>query len=427
MKKLNFLIMLFMAFSLCYAEDPWVKVEIGIPYSIGTVKFLDTLTGFLQGSLNLTKTTDGGATWQQKMVIEFTGNGIACFDIFSDGYGFMMREHEIYSISTDFGETWTDYPVPSQHYYTALRALDHNRIWVMAGTEKIIIFTSDGGKNWDSLKFDNFTNFKYLNDFIFFNEQTSIIATEKGTILKTTDSGKNWVEISTGVNTNLYELYFIDDNNGWLGGLKGVMLRTTDGGATWHQITSPSNNDIVSIYFLNENEGFVSVMIRDGSNYSGEIYYTNDGGMTWQFQHKETDYIIGSFFFLNKDLGWATAGTGSILRYDRTTSVDEKISEKIDKRTVFLFSDRKVHPMPASSEVSANVYWNEQYYLIENAKIKVYTSYGDEITNPEISIEKLAPYKANIKWNCSNFASGIYFIYISLGDENMAIPVIVSR
>ncbi|HOV91638.1 MAG TPA: YCF48-related protein [Candidatus Kapabacteria bacterium] len=429
MKKLTYVLMVFLAISSSYAKDLWIENIVPGPYTFPKIQFLDSLTGFAFGPTNLLKTTDGGKTWEEKIMVEFMGNALMDFVMFPDGYGFLMRAQNIYQISTDFGDTWTDHPVPSKHRYTWVQAFDHNRIWAIDPIAKVIILTKDGGSSWDSLKFANYNDLLYISSVHFFNDEKGLIGAYSGKILKTTDGGKNWTELAQVLDSNLNTLFFIDDENGWLGCPKGTLYRTTDGGDTWNKINSPSDNEFASIYFFNENEGFISTM-KEGSgfSYTGDLYYTSDGGASWQLQRHIANYFVSSFSFVNKNLGWASIFSSNILlKYDNTTSVDEEISEQIEKRTVFLFSDRKVHPIPASSEVTANVYWNEQYYLIENAKIKVYTSYGDEITNPEISIEKLAPYKANIKWNCSNFASGIYFIYISLGDENMAIPVIVSR
>jgi photosystem II stability/assembly factor-like uncharacterized protein len=429
MKKLTFSIMFLLALSSSFAKDLWVENIIPSPNTFLKIQFLDSLTGFVSGITDLLKTTDGGKTWEEKIMVEFLGNAINEFQILPDGFGFIMRAQDIYQISTDFGETWTDYPVPSKHMYSKLVVLDNNRIWAMDIISKIIIFTKDGGNSWDSLKFDNYSHIPYFSNFSILNNDTFLISTTLDIILRTTDGGNNWSEVKSGLDSNLDAFFFLDDSNGWLVGAKGAIYKTTDAGNTWYKINPPATDAIASIYFFDKNEGFVSTMKKgSGYTYTGDLYYTNDGGASWQFQHHTANYFVSSFSFLNKNLGWASIfGTNIFLKYDNTTSVNEEISEQIDKRTVFLFSDRKVHPIPASSEVTANVYWNEQYYLIENAKIKVYTSYGDEITNPEISIEKLAPYNANIKWNCSNFASGIYFIYISLGDENMAIPVIVMR
>lgn len=429
MKQLIVVLSFLIGFNFCYAEDLWVQKELPHPYPISTIKFIDSLTGFIQGSRFFLKTIDGGQNWEEKMSIDFTGNGIVSFEIFPDGYGFMLREHELYSLSTDFGSSWTDYPLPSKHYYSRLFALDHNRIWLMSFLDKIILFTLDGGNNWDSLTFNNFENIKYLNDFIFLNELTGLIATDIGTVLKTTDGGQNWNEINTGINKNLYEFNFIDDKNGWLGGLGGTIVRTTDGGETWHPITSPSNNDIVSINFIDENEGYVSTMIKGGSNVGSAIHYTSDGGTTWVLQHQEPNNLISSFSFLNKNVGWAGGGQGILLYLDKTSSIGENINETIDKRTVFLFSDKKSYPMPASSNVRTTVYWNNIYniYNIEEAKINVYTSYGTKINNPEISIEKISSYQANIVWNCRNYTTGIYYITVTLSNETVSIPVVVCR
>jgi len=426
MKKLIIVLSFLIGFNFCYAEDPWVKQELSNPYLISKVKFIDPFTGFLMGYNDFLKTTDGGNSWKEILKVPMGGNALVNFEIFNDGYGFIIKAQSTYSITTDFGSKWTDYPLPSKHYYSVLSALDHNRIWLMAGIDKIILFTSDGGNNWDSLTFNNLGNIKYFNDFILLNEHTCLIVTDIGTVLKTTDGGKNWIEKNTEVNKNLYEIDFIDDHNGWLGGQGGTIVRTTDGGETWHTITSPSYNNIVSIYFIDENEGYVSTMISNGLNVSSQIYYTSDGGSSWVFQHQEPNNLITSFSFLNKNVGWAGGGSGILLHLDKTSSVEKNINVMIEKRTVFLSSDKKSYPMPASNNVRTTIYWNG-IYNIEDIKINVYTSYGEKISNPEISIEKLASDQATIVWNTGIYASGIYFIHVSLANETISIPIMVNR
>ncbi|MEN6294578.1 MAG: YCF48-related protein [Chloroherpetonaceae bacterium] len=427
MKKLVIVLSFLIGFNLCYAEDPWVKQELPNPYLISKVKFIDSLTGFLMGFDNFLKTTDGGNSWNEIIIVPFGGNGLTNFDIFGDGNGFILRANSTFSISSNYGNTWTDFLLPTKYYYTRLSALDKNRVWIMSISDRALLFTTNGGKTWDSTIINNFENINLFGDIHFVDSLTGFIATDKGSLLQTTDGGKTWFEKSTGINKYLYEISFTDKNNGWIGGTNGIIIHTTDGGENWQTVASPSTEDIVAIYFINEKEGYASTISGSGFNVSGKIYYTSDGGTTWVFQHQEPNDLITSFSFLNKNVGWAGGGSGVLLHLDKTSSVEENINEMIEKRTAFLFSDKKSYPMPASSTVRSTVYWNDNYYFIENAKIEVYTSFGEKISNPEISIEKLAPYQANIVWNCGVYAPGIYFIRVTLADETVSIPIMVSR
>ena len=41
---------------------------------------------------------------------------------------------------------------------------------------------------------------------------------------------------------------FLDDKNGWVGGIKGVMLRTADGGATWKRQDTGTNRHLLAVW-----------------------------------------------------------------------------------------------------------------------------------------------------------------------------------
>ncbi|HRS02337.1 MAG TPA: hypothetical protein P5545_07285, partial [Bacteroidota bacterium] len=187
MKKLIYLLMFFSIFTFCFAKDLWVEQEVVGSYLFEKIQFLDSLVGFASGQTNLLKTTDGGKTWEEKIMVDFMGNAINNVEMFPDGYGFMMRSQNIYQTSTDFGETWTDHPVPGNHIYNIFYALDHNRIWIGDIAARTIIYTKNGGTTWDSLKLDNYNTFNYIYKCYFFNDDKGLIFTNSGVILKTTN------------------------------------------------------------------------------------------------------------------------------------------------------------------------------------------------------------------------------------------------
>lgn len=117
-----------------------------------------------------------------------------------------------------------------------------------------------------------------------------------------------------------YNLHFLDDRaNGWVVGAKGRIWHTSDYGlelqalpapdygTTERVLPAPSSNDLYSVYFLDSNRGWVA-----GSN--GVIFTTSDGGNNWQRQDSGTRSQLNSIYFLpDGSNGWIAGEHGLIL------------------------------------------------------------------------------------------------------------------
>ncbi|MCK4339404.1 MAG: hypothetical protein KAW87_05395, partial [Candidatus Cloacimonetes bacterium] len=66
----------------------------------------------------------------------------------------------------------------------------------------------------------------YLNDVFFINENTGWIVGEGHAIQHTCDGGINWVNQTYITNIDLHSVYFIDENTGWAVGESGLILHT---------------------------------------------------------------------------------------------------------------------------------------------------------------------------------------------------------
>ena len=148
------------------------------------------------------------------------------------------------------------------------------------GEGGVLIHTSDGGKTWKPIETGTENN---LHDF-FITETTSWIVGDWGTLLKTTDSGQTFAEVDGSVfnRKSLKGIFFVDENYGWIitynapnGKNAGYIYRTTDGGNTWEeQFTTEAA--LFNLYFIDEQTGWV---VGDRRS----VYATTDGGQTWQF------------------------------------------------------------------------------------------------------------------------------------------------
>lgn len=116
-------------------------------------------------------------------------------------------------------------------------------------------------------------------------------------------------------NPNLYDVYFLDGDQGWTVGDNGTILHTKDGGDSWEQQTSGIERFISGI-----GSRLVSVQfIADGKlgwavGQFGTILHTTNGGESWKPQASGTKDWLESVQFLADDKqGWAAGSDGTIL------------------------------------------------------------------------------------------------------------------
>lgn len=130
--------------------------------------------------------------------------------------------------------------------------------------------------------------------------------------------------IQPGITFN--DSYFVDFLSGWVIGLNGRVRRTLDGGVTWSSHDIPGAGELYSVFFLDRNQGWVG-----DRRY---VYRTGDGGSTWtrlaevlpnespsiwglHFQDAQNGYCVlttntGGGLFVTRDGGqsWSRAATG---------------------------------------------------------------------------------------------------------------------
>lgn len=153
---------------------------------------------------------------------------------------------------------------------------------------------------------------------------------------------------------NLYTVFFINANTGWIGGADGAILKTTNGGVTWAAQSIPSTTTTVfCIRFINETLGFLctgngriyktinggldwvdkyyvastpllDIYFTDASNgtvvggptFGDAMYFkTADGGETWT-PHTVTESQFNSVYFLTPSVGFITSAGGDIIKTD---------------------------------------------------------------------------------------------------------------
>ncbi len=74
----------------------------------------------------------------------------------------------------------------------------------------------------------------------------------------TSDGGESWATQDTGAQDPLYDVFFLDRENGWAVGGKGTILQTRDGGRRWRTRRSGTEVDLTDITFTGPASGWIA-------------------------------------------------------------------------------------------------------------------------------------------------------------------------
>ncbi len=150
------------------------------------------------------------------------------------------------------------------------------------------------------------------------------IAGDGGYLAWTTDGGRNWTKQEIGTTETINEIYFRNDDNGYLvAGRK--MFITRDGGRTWRETQiyrtgefGKNSPDFLSIRFADKRRGIVigSVLNSQGNVVDSLVMRTEDGGETWRRVLVPSKKELYHLDFVGSSRCWIAGDEGLILFSD---------------------------------------------------------------------------------------------------------------
>lgn len=299
-------------------SDPGLNLSFISPTTGWVLKTFGTFEN-PQGAV-VYKTTDGGATWNKKVISTTTGDVGFQLQFVDANTGWLI----VYNFSTG---------IP-----TFLKTTDGGSNWVPVNGAGIFSFI-DANNGWA------YSSANQLPPYI---------------IYKTTNGGASWSPIATDNTTGeITKMKFFGLNNGWIIGKNGKILKSSDGGVNWIPITNTgitSEYKNKSVHFINPNVGWISSK-RDNSSDNAIVLHTTDGGTSWTTQSTPSNYSIFSIYFWDVNNGWCTGDYGAIARYTGTLAVKENVVYKFitiypnPNNGTFYFSLKE-----ANSKVKAEIY-----------------------------------------------------------------------
>jgi photosystem II stability/assembly factor-like uncharacterized protein len=414
MRSILFQIILFIFFFVnhSYCQNLWEKIQSPTTRNLQKLTFTDSLNGWAVGdSGTIIHTSDAGNTWNiqnsevslnlQSLSFPNKNIGWTLAWTTSPPYGTVILN------TMDGGISWKNEFFNGQDVFlNSIYFVDSLHGWI-GGNYNGILYTTDGGQNWNQAAIDSFSGFP-INNFVFANKDYGFAnggSTDfMGVIYKTTDGGKNWTGKSVAADP-IQKIYFIDSTN--IVGIGGDLefgagfINSTNAGANWVYKTLNINGTGLGLSYRTPYEAWVPIK----GGFFGRFIVTYDYGNNWN-EYITPDNLYMSDVIFNDSLhGFAVGLNGAILRYK---GVLTSIQEPAFVPSGFTLKQNYPNPFNPSTTIS--------FVITEKSdvKLKIYDIMGREVKSFEQEMEMG---EHNFKFISDNLPSGVY-LYTLFANNN---------
>lgn len=145
-----------------------------------------------------------------------------------------------------------------------------------------------------------------LYSIFFINNFSGVIVGTDGLILKSTDGGQYWNRINIKYKNDLHSICSVNGRTYCVGG-NGILLKSNNNFQVWDRVNTNTNQTLFDINFIDDNTGFIT-----GSG--GVILKSDDGGLTWKKLASNDKENLFSIAFSDLKTGCAVGWNGTILK-----------------------------------------------------------------------------------------------------------------
>ncbi|TGE20208.1 T9SS type A sorting domain-containing protein [Hymenobacter elongatus] len=373
---------------------------------------------------NLSKTSNGGATWVFNSIIGAPNyeaasihgiNGTTAYvaQYFGSGGGEILK-------TVDGGVTWTKttnathFPAAAGGFANWVYFFDANNGVTLGDPTNgsfEVLTTSNGGTIWTRVPAANLPTPLDAEEYGLVGSYTAIgntiwAGTSHGSsparILKSTNRGLTWTASAPTPLLGAVSNIAMTDANKGIAFNSGDLVATTDGGATWKTVSYKGNFNHFDISALPGTNAIVSVgssvpTAQTAADYGSS--YSVDNGATWI--DIDRGQYRSSVDFISRTVGYAGAqtdanGAGGVYKATATTVV-------LGNRNAELQKEISVYPNPSASGV---------FQLKLNSGIKagtdvrVFDALGRQVLNQQLNATTVASQLATI--DMSKQKAGLY-------------------
>ena len=403
--------------------------------ALGKIQFVSPTEGWISQSYGkMLHTTNAGTTWM--VVTPYPNDTVTCmtdpansmwwvnqthgWKINWFGTGFGDAHGAVIQYTTDGGNTWQKKVLSTTagDMGFQIQFIDENIGWASIynpTTTPITLTTlksTDGGNSWNPIG---------TAGIFYFVDANNGWAIGPPKIYHTTNGGTNWTpQYVDTVQGGFNAIQFTDLNNGWVVGDTNKILKTTNGGVTWTAITNTGIQHAFNskgLFFLNANIGWIGSKIQY-MPISGDVginLSTTNGGSTWttsSFKGTENSDNAWSIFFVDANNGWFTSDGGEIGHTTNGSSTG--VNDGPANQTPQSFSLQQNYPNPFNPTTTIK-------FSVEkdgNTVVRVFDMLGREVTTLYDHAAKAGEFYT-ATFDGSKFSSGMYFYTVENNNQRL--------
>lgn len=350
MKKLLFALLLASVTGFAQQDPYWHKIPSGTQKKLLSIDFGNTTTGYIGGEDSLLlKTSDGGASWQPVNINSalFTSAATDVVDvnfltadlgyITVSNYENPLFEGIVYK-TTNGGSSWSFVDAGNIAARRSFFFTEGEGFVIGAGFfSGNVISKITAGLPSDYHYFSDFPNrFNIAVDFR--NTLTGIVSDNKGRVYRTNDGGIHWDTLSSGSDTAIYAVKFLNDST-LLAAALGTLLISFDTGSTWQTEMNSLTFDypVMQGMALSGKDSFIAVGHGITNPDKGLIYWHDH-----TFNRRElVEQPLHGVAMRNDSIAYAVGDSGLIVT-NRPAPVTGLITPGL------LMHKLKVYPNPSS-------------------------------------------------------------------------------
>ncbi|QHU99139.1 photosynthesis system II assembly factor Ycf48 [Synechocystis sp. CACIAM 05] len=303
------------------AFNPWQEIALETDSTFADIAFTeDPNHGWLVGTKEtIFETTDGGDTWEQKLID--LGEEKASFSAvsFSGNEGWITGKPSILLHTTDGGQTWARIPLseklPGAPYsIIALGPQTAEMITDLGAIYK----TTNGGKNWKALVEGAVGVARTIQRS---PDGRYVAVSARGNFYSTWAPGQTeWTPHNRNSSRRLQTMGYGKDGQLWLLARGGQLQFSTDPDAEeWSDVIAPQDKGswgLLDLSFRTPEEVWVA-------GASGNLLMSQDGGQTWAKDTGVEDIPANLYrvVFLSPEKGFVLGQDGILLKYNPSAEV----------------------------------------------------------------------------------------------------------